>query len=130
VIKLKDKPDVASAPNGQLPFRHAGNQMVAHPHFPLAWRIEARDQIEQGGFARTTGPHEAEKFALRHVERDPILHIHPLAAAAEVFVNGVHPNNQFVVVRIFHASSFKRFIQCVFHEARCVLGNTLFKAFS
>ena len=102
MVELEDETDVPRPPAGQPPFRHGRNQLVAHPDFALAGRVESGNQVQERGLAGAARPHQAEKLTLRHVERHAVEHVQSLAAAAEELVDSLDANDQAVVGCTIH----------------------------
>ena len=70
IIELKNKPDVARAPDRQFRLRQIGDVYSSHDNFPGARLIDAGNQIEQRGFARTRRPHERDERTLGDFQID------------------------------------------------------------
>jgi hypothetical protein len=62
MIELENISDVAAAPLGELAPGEGGNVIAVDHQRAAGWRVNAGEQIQQGGFSRTGRPHEGEKL--------------------------------------------------------------------
>ena len=86
VIELKDEADVAGAPPGQLRFAHTADEIAADLNAAMRRRIEAGDEVEERGFAGAARPHQREKLAFWHFQRQIDQYVDLFAAALEGFM--------------------------------------------
>jgi hypothetical protein len=69
VVELEDVAYIFGAPAGQLGTSHFCDVGAADDDFAAGGRVDAGDEVEQGGFARARGTHERKEFALGYIER-------------------------------------------------------------
>src|SRR3546814_5896827 len=64
VVELEHEADVVAAPLRQLAGAHAVDARAVDLDLAAAGRVQAADQVEQGGLARTRGTHPRDEVAL------------------------------------------------------------------
>ena len=70
VVELEDEADIAGAPGGELAFGHAVDALIGDRKLTLIDMIDAAEQVQQRGLARTGRSHDGDEIAARdrHVE--------------------------------------------------------------
>jgi hypothetical protein len=81
VVALEDEADVLGAPGGQRVRCPARRCAGRRRELAGAGRVEAADQVEQGGLARARRPHQRDEVALGDVQVDAVQHLDALGAA-------------------------------------------------
>ena len=87
VVELEDEADVLRAPLRELTAAQGAHGHTVHFDGASRWRVEAADQIEQRGFARSRRAHQREEIAFRDFQVDAFQDVDALAAAGEMFVD-------------------------------------------
>src|ERR1019366_74255 len=81
VVELKHEADMCCAPSGQCALRQTVDALLADHDAALGGRIQAADQVQQGGFTRARGSHERQEIARLDVEIHVVQDLDPLLAA-------------------------------------------------
>src|SRR3546814_8914276 len=81
VVELEHEADVLAAPLRQLAGAHAVDARAVDLDLAAAGRVQAADQVEQGGLARTRGTHQRDEVALVDVQVQAVQHGDLLRAA-------------------------------------------------
>ncbi|KAG1081628.1 hypothetical protein G6F40_015417 [Rhizopus arrhizus] len=80
VVELEHEADVVAAPGRQLAAAHLVDALAFDADLAAAGVVQAADQVEQGGLARTGGAHQRDEVAARDVQVDAVQHLHFLGA--------------------------------------------------
>ncbi|KAG1393634.1 hypothetical protein G6F59_014324 [Rhizopus arrhizus] len=80
VVELEHEADVVAAPGRQLAAAHLVDALAFDADLAAAGVVQAADQVEQGGLARTGGAHQRDEVAARDVQGDAVQHLHFLGA--------------------------------------------------
>ena len=100
VVELEHKAHVIPAVGGQLPGGKAAHVAAVQPDVALVAVVHAAQNIQQGGLARTGGPHDDAELALVHIEIQVVggsdLHTAGLVIFTDIFklhkmLHGVFP---------------------------------------
>src|SRR3546814_18034074 len=74
VVELEHEADVVAAPLRELPGAHLIDARAVDFDLAAAGRVQAADQVEQGGLARTRGTHQRDEVALVDVPVQAVQH--------------------------------------------------------
>src|SRR3546814_6868575 len=107
VVELEHEADVVAAPLRQLAGAHAVDARAVDLDLAAAGRVQAADQVEQGGLARTRGTHQRDEVALVDVQVQAVQHGDLLRAAlvglGEVARSEEHTSELQSLMRISYA---------------------------
>jgi hypothetical protein len=70
--ELKDDADVLAAPGGETIFIHPVDPLAGHDDLAARRSIDARDHVEQGGFAVARRPDNRQKFTGLYLKETPL----------------------------------------------------------
>src|SRR6185312_2810108 len=87
VVELEHEADVGRAPFCERALAEFVDARAADRDAAVAGRIQATDQVQQGGLARSGRTHQGEEVALRDVEIDMMQHFDLLLAAFVYFAD-------------------------------------------
>jgi hypothetical protein len=84
VVGLEDEPEVAGAHFGKFVVSHRGDVLIFQEIMAAGGSVEAAEDVHQGRFAGTGGPHEGDEIAFVEGEIHPFEDVH--GHVAEVVV--------------------------------------------